>query len=228
MVKSMLLYSAYLRTAFNLGLAFFAITVSYADIITRTYDLASYSADQDGATLSGSITIQFDSAAGNPGGVLPNGGDDFILLSVSAPITAWNFVVSKPGELSYQVSSTGPDADYYETSLALYTTPTSLSLAGGANLSIGIETLIPAEQTIVSWSRGAATDIYFSNFLGNASPRGWATLDPQNIALDSNGGWIIGTAVPEPGTATLLILGAGMTVFGIRRIRTKEADSNIE
>ena len=226
--RSVSIMASSITSGLALGMFFLSATASTADIITRTYELASYSADQDGATLSGSITIEFDSTAGSPGGVVALGGADYALLDVSDPITTWNFMVSKPGQQSYQVSSSDPYADNYSISLNLYSTPTTLSVAPGASLTLGINTGVSTEQTEVSWQRASGPGLYISNVQGNTSPRGWLTLGPQNIDLDSRSGWIIGTAIPEPGTATLLILGAGMTVLGIRRIRNNDADSDIE
>lgn len=196
-------------------LALFSFSTTQADLITRTYGLASYPTDQAGATLSGEISVSFESTAGPGGGVLDLGGGSYLLLPAANPITSWNFMVSKSGHPSYAVNSTDSGADLSSSNLTLTSTGTTLSLDSSSRLELGISGV----NTLLTWNRTSGPEIYFSGFEGDVSP-GWSTSAPASIVEDSGGSWII-AAIPEP-SSVLLLLTAMAGLFILRPYRNSE------
>jgi hypothetical protein len=183
-------------------------TVALGAIIFRTYDLANYSSDQEGAVLSGSFDLLIDTANG---GVIDQGSGNYLLLPSAVNIVSWNFSVNKPGETPYSASSTDPNHFTQVSGSAFFSRPDNFSISSSTDLTIGINDPL-LSQTFVSWNR--IGNNYASAFQGNVSPRGWDTSNPTNIDLDSNSSWIVG--VPEPTTISLILIG-GLTLLVTRR-----------
>jgi len=194
-------------------LSIFSSGTAQAEMINRSYEIANYASDQSGATLSGTLSLSFDSTVGLAGGVLDQGGGKYVLLPTANPITTWDFMVSKSGYTPYGVSSTDTGADLISTGLTLYSTETTLSLDGSASLQLGIS----GDASLLTWNRFSDPEIYFSGYQGDVSP-GWSTSSPTSIVVDSDGAWVIG--IPEPATVTMIGLG-GLSLIFHRRLKAK-------
>jgi PEP-CTERM motif len=188
-----------------------------------TYNIESYAALQNGYTMSGTITT-----------------DGTIGTLASADVTGWSFSVTGP--TSYQLTSLTPTAGFFLDNLTA--TATSLTLApptAGQESLLGFEGgSFGSTITNLQYDRnpanpaegGPATDSY-SSFNGTSTPSGIAWKDvvdnPPGLQLGGST-WVIATvtasAVPEPSTLTLALLGMACLAVAQRTMRySRDASS---
>ena len=191
-------------------------TVS-AEIIT--YDWVSLPSVQDGKNLTGSITLDTSGLTALGDGAWAVGD------AQEGNFTSWNFTVSGPSSTTYSYSHSSPNPSLFIDgggSFSIYATRTSLSISTGASISMGLQLPLP-EQTIVFWDNGASGHQYLSNLAGNVAPNGWSTVGESTLdaafAPDGFGGWVIATAVPEPGSFATVGIVLGLGSIGGRRRR---------
>jgi PEP-CTERM motif-containing protein len=195
-----------MRSAFNrLALAALALCVGIAGQAsagTITYSIANYPADQNGATLSGTITTDGVSGPLASSDILawswtitPAGGTPFTYTSSDIGATSGIAgAVASPSSITLALP---PGTDFYE--FALY---------NGQTAAVGLE-----------YERSSSGNLYFGK-----TSAGIIWNDP-NPAMGGNDPWIIATAaVPEPSTLTLLgIAAAGLALFGRRTLSPSPA-----
>jgi PEP-CTERM motif len=166
-----------------------------------TYSLQNYAADQNGSTLSGSVTTD-----GNLGTL------------TSADIVAWTWTVTPPVGPPLTLSGVT------STVSLLMATDQQLLLPIGENNAIPSEFFLvgpvgssTAQLEYFRPSVGQGDSIY-SAANGNLASAYWITDNPQMGGTDP---WVIGVAtssVPEPSGVVLLGLGiTGFIVAGARR-----------
>lgn len=168
---------------------FFLLLVLVSGFVCRAnivYNILNYPADQNGAELSGSITT-----------------DGTLGILSESEVISWTFSVTPTvvsGGVPYTRSSTDANAffDIFSGgSLALQATSTDLLLDGALRLGTDYGT---TSQTLLEWKSDGATTLSISQLNNNASPSGWATLNPGSYG---SGPWTIAT-VPDPSTLSLL------------------------
>ena len=186
MIRNPLLASLSLVLAFG-----DTATIEGASII---YSIQSYPSQQNGLTLSGTIIT-----------------DGTIGPIFAGNINGFTMTVSGPNGFTFSYASGQGEI---QTLGFLSTTATGqLEIAGPNSLlefssfaKIGM--LFPPADPILRWSRGATLsgDQYEA-----INPTGTILWNDTPPATGSLGGdpWIIGQAVPEPGSLTLALLGIG-------------------
>jgi hypothetical protein len=197
----------------------------FAEIITYTlYNAPSVQQNTSGSittkTVSGTITV-------NTTGLTPAGSGWFIGENQESNITSWQFTVSG-GTTSYVRSSndTGVGLDISGGgSVGMFATATTLSVESGAKLEFG--SLTSPNQTMIMWNNGFSGHEYFSNNVGNVNPNGFSTIGEGTLDAafpsDGLGGWVMATAVPEPGSFALLATGllGALIAGGFRQHRRR-------
>ena len=185
-----------------------------------TYDLVSVSGLQNGAGLVGNITVDTTLGAGVEN--LPGSGDFYINHTA---IIAWNFTVSPTvgGDFSGSHNGVNPSADGAGASVALFATPTTLSVVLGGSLVLRSGLEDPSQDELEWNNQSNSTGLYLASD-GTAKWSQLASTEPDKTALDSNfssypipgdiNNWVIATAVPEPSVTLMSLLGA---LFLMRR-----------
>jgi hypothetical protein len=188
-----------------------------------TYNIESYAALQNGYTLSGTITT-----------------DGTIGTLARANVTSWSFSVTGP--TSYQLTSLTPTAGFVLDNLTA--TATSLTLAPptadqesllsfqGGSFGSTITNLGYDRNPVNPGEGGPATDAYSSfNGTGAASGISWRDVVDNPPGLQLGGStWVIatvtGSAVPEPSTLTLALLGMACLAVAQRTMRYRKDASS--
>jgi len=160
---------------------------------TITYSIQNYPADQNGATLSGTITT--DGVIGN----LAQG--DF--LSGSGDILSWNWTITPVGGTPFTVTSSDAGSlTVVEGSLVASASEITMAgvLAGAPN---DFSSQGSNPEGDLEWNREVSGGTYF----GEAGTFAfWFTGNPS---MGGTKPWVIAVAsVPEPSTLTLAGLGA--------------------
>jgi PEP-CTERM motif len=182
-----------------------------------TYTIQNYPADQNGATLSGSITT--DGVIGNLAGT---------------DILSWSWTITPSGGTPFTFSSSEAGAETFlqgtlVASASTITMPaTGFANDGENNLDLGTSD----NATLLGYARentnGGVLGVYDGRI---SSGNVWSTVDP---AMGGTDPWVIavaGAAVPEPSSVLLLTLGtAGVllsrgTLWRSRRKRRREAST---
>jgi hypothetical protein len=150
----------------------------------RVYAFNNYPADQDGGTLSGSITV-LDSA--------PDDG----VLNIGE-VVGWNWTASND-PVSVSAHSAEDGAFFSPGGAGVTITETDILLADQASLQVGVEN--PGHSAALSYFKNVLSPTIYS--AEEDSQFVWIT----SPAADALGGdpWVIATFVPEPGTVTLLV-----------------------
>jgi hypothetical protein len=147
-----------------------------------TYSIANYPADQNGASLSG--TIVTDGATGS--------------LSAS-DILSWSWTITPAGGTPFTFSSSdaGAAVAISGTVIASQTAITIGASSGPSNdFALYNSTTLVAD---LEYDRDTGEDGYFG---ANSAGQVWATTEPMMGGQDP---WVIASnAVPEPGTLTML------------------------
>ena len=162
-----------------------------------TYSLQNYAADQNGSTLSGSVTTD-----GNLGTL------------TQADIVAWTWTVTPPVGAPFTLSGSGADSIVQN----LIATDKQLLLPEIQSENQNFELALVGGNADLQYRRDFFHDGVPDRYIG--SPGGvnfWATNNPQMGGTDP---WVIGVAVssvPEPSGVVLLGLGiTGLIVAGAR------------
>lgn len=179
------------------GLMFIAAPhAALGEIIT--YSLVNVPAVQNGHTLSGTLVLDTTGLTSSSGGWL-------VLNSQATSFTSWSFSVS--GANTYSANSSAGSAVLEINGSNLFATPTTLEIDPGSSLLIGIRSVL---TTSIEWQNNISdTSFYFSNqdsqqrWLDSASAGSYNTFVPGTLA----GSFVMATAVPEPSTFAMLIVG---------------------
>jgi PEP-CTERM motif len=180
------------------------------DAGTITYSIQNYPADQNGASLSGTITT--DGTIGN---------------LASSDILSWSWTITPLGGTPFTLTSSDPDS---------ITNVLGSLVASASEITIAVPVNGGAETNDLTlenaggigsleYSRESGGSVYFGYTASNAPI--WFTGNPSMGGTDP---WVIATAsVPEPSTITLAGLGAVVGLLhGLarkRRARCKVASS---
>ena len=183
----------------SLGLTCCPIATRGASI---TYNIQSYAAFQHGYTLSGTITT-----------------DGTLGFLATNNIVNWSYTISLGGTVEDQGSGQGNNTEVQ----GLQATATQLTLAHSIGLSFfALNPRLPS----IGWTQYGPEQFY------EAGKKSQADLWLTNVAyptlpLPTADTWIIATtAVPEPGTLTLALLGiACLAVAAWTRRRSRAARS---
>jgi len=170
---------------------------TFTPVATRgasiTYNIQNYPSLQNGLNFSGTVTT--DGAIG--------------LLSTS-DITAWSFTISN-GAQQILLQATSQTTGASTIASSLIATSTQLSLAPWTSdpphVLVFRVTQNGLIQSDIEWSRSGppSSDAYEAS--GNmTSFWGDFPFNPPGLQLGGST-WIVATAVPEPGTLTLALLG---------------------
>ena len=190
------------------------IAMPTAQAAVYTYDIVSVPGLQNGAGLVGNITVDTTLGAGVEN---PIGSGDFYINHDA--IIAWNFTVSPTVGVDFSGSHTGvnPSADGTGASLALFATPTTLSVVLGGSLVLRSGLEDPSQDQLTWNNQSNSTGLYLASD-GTATWNQLALTEPDKTALDSNfssypipgsiDNWVIATAIPEPSVALMSLLGA--------------------
>lgn len=183
-----------------------------------TYEITNAPSVQDGATLTGTISIDTTGGFESPA----SSGNFFV---GHPAIVAWSFAVAPAsgGGAPYLGSSVGinPSATGSGGSFALYATQTTLSVVEAGSLTLQSDFNVPGADVSLSWAYDAP--LYFA---GGVAVGGATWLNTDRGALDatfptnpdaSSSNWTIATAIPEPGTVALLLMAFGSCVVHRRR-----------
>jgi hypothetical protein len=160
-----------------------------------TYSLQDYAADQNGSTLSGSVTTD-----GNLGTL------------TQADIVAWTWTVTPPVGAPFTLSGSGADSIVQN----LIATVTQLLVP---ELQQNSELSLDGGNATLEYRRDLFHDGIPDQYIGSTGVVNfWNTNSPQMGGTDP---WVIGVAassVPEPSGVVLLGLGiTGFIVAGARR-----------
>jgi hypothetical protein len=168
------------------------------------YSLVNYPDDQNGWTLSGSITTDGKSGA-----------------LTSTDVLSWSWTVTS-GTTAYTFRSTDPGAFFGQESAPPDLIATSSALSVPFNQSVGMQddsgVTLP---TVIEWSNNWGSGPFSNEYLAqlHVPPASvttfWQTVDPTSFIAS---GYVIATAaptVPEPSTLTLL----GTSLLALRGFR---------
>jgi hypothetical protein len=184
-----------------IGIVSFLMLVAFPHIGNAgdiTYTIQNYLADQNGATLSGTITTD---------GVIGN--------LAQGDILSWSYTITGDGESPVTVTSSDPFAGV-EVDGSVVASATSITIA--------VPPVVPENQLILDASTGStavelgyvrlADDLgggggYRGDALGTTA--GWDTTNPS---MGGTNPWVIAevSSVPEPSSLTLAGLGLACTV----------------
>ena len=161
-----------------------------------TYNLINYPAEQDGWTLTGSITLE-------------DGYTGYITY-LTGGITAWQFEATKPSETTLSASSLSGSIGWYSD--GIFATSTSLILPSNVGFSeygFYLKDSDNAPMLLYVNSYGELGDYYESYRLSN-SPEDppWSHYESSSDPIPSR----VIAVVPEPGT---FILGVGALCVGL-------------
>jgi hypothetical protein len=123
-------------------------------------------------------------------------------------------------QLAYTMSAVGPVETQYNRSS---TGSVLIGLYAGPVLSDGLtydwRTMTNSvARTLLAVEDNRVGELYFNNYGGGAGA--WGPLDPTSVEIR--------TAIPEPTTWTLLILGMGLAGVGLRSLRDGHASTSRE
>ena len=181
-----------------------------------SYEISNFPSVQNGATLTGNISI--DTTGGTEDGT----GSGIFFVGTSA-ITTWNFTVAPLVGASYIGSSSGinPMISGNGGAFDLYATPTSLSVFQATSLSLQSDYLVAGNVVELEWVYDSP--IYAASTISGGGATWFntdrTTLD-KTFPSDPDRGaqsWVIATTVPEPGSTALICL--GLLFFAVARIR---------
>jgi len=168
-----------------------------------TYDFQDYSADENGATLSGSITTD-----GQLGALAPSDILSWTLTITGATVVVNGHPVDVP---PITASATKVDGNTIAFKANLVATPAQLSIAPGGSLGIGAAGVAGAAEgtVILQYDRTSGQIPYYSSEYEPFSPHvpfvvPWDTESPMMGGTDP---WIV-AAVPESSSLYLLSFGA--------------------
>lgn len=169
-----------------------------------TYALQNYAADQNGSTLTGSITTD-----GNLG------------ILTAADIVAWTWTVTPPVGAPFTVSGSGADSVVQN----LIATDTQLLLPEIQTENQNFELALVGGNADLEYRRDFFHDGIPDRYIGSPGVVSfWSTNNPQMGGTDP---WVIGVAgaaVPEPSGVVLLGLGiTGLLVARARRRISRKA-----
>jgi hypothetical protein len=179
-------------------LALLSLFVSFSPNATTkagsiVYEIQNYAALQNGYTLSGTITT-----------------DGTIGTLTSADITAWSFSVTGPS--SYGSSSLSPGAGTQVNGVTA--TAAAITMAPSApDSDFGSLQFFSDSPPVLNYGRADANDGNGDRYSSLSFPtQAWITFGGYPPGLQLGGStWIIATAnvsaVPEPSTLTLALLG---------------------
>jgi hypothetical protein len=188
------------------GLSFLAVlfqgSVQGASVI---YRIENYPKQQDGWTLSGTITINAKAASGN--------------LDVK-DITAWSWTIAKGSEsYTYKSTDEGGDVGVEITGTVSYTAKQILlpvSPKPGNSLDLMSDSGYPdLAWRNVTEGEGASA-VYFGRYLkpnGGQPPKSTYAWFESSQTLGGRTTWVIATAVPEPPAVVLAGLGFACLVL---------------
>jgi PEP-CTERM motif len=174
-----------------------------------TYSIQNYPSDQQGATLSGTITT--DGVVGN---------------LAATDVLSWSWTITPLGGTSFTLSSSDAGTEVFLQG-SIVASPSSITIAaptpsptGAANSNAFALSTNPGGSVtaFLEYERPAAIGLSYTG----VTPLGgliWGAENPTMGGLDP---WVIATAgsVPEPTSLTLLALGATCGIaFGLARKR---------
>lgn len=182
---------------FSTALVLFVTIVGQVSAGTITYAIVNYAADQNGATVSGSITT-----------------DGTIGTLSASDILSWNWTITQ-GTSAYTLSSSDLG------------TAVSLNNAVASETNITLSLPSQGQPTnyfaLVGSDSGMSGDLEYDHYPGDnvyvgSTNTGTAFLN-TNPVLNGAEPWIVANAaVPEPSTLTMIGIAAGSMLLFRRRI----------
>jgi hypothetical protein len=170
-----------------------------------TYNLQNYPADQNGWTLSGTITT-----------------DGKIGTLTQSDITAWTWTITK-GSTTSITNSTDPGA--IETVSGVTATSTEILLPFGIGAFNQLLLSSATSKPRIDWEHNTVSNLYLSY---TDTSLAWFTPSPNMGGVGTRGPWVIAataaTGVPEPSTLlTTLVGGLAFLGHACRRRRAARA-----
>ncbi len=194
--------------------AAFAVSLSGLPAQANTvYSLVNYPGDQNGWTLSGSITTD-----GKTGAL------------TSTDVLSWSWTVTS-GTTAYTFGSTDPGAFFGQLAAPPDLIATSSALSVPFDQSVGMQDESEGSvtyPTIIEWSNNWGSGPFSNEYVAqlHVPPASfttfWQTVSPTSFIAS---GYVIATAaptVPEPSTWAMALLGfVGLGFAGCRRARSR-------
>jgi PEP-CTERM motif len=171
-----------------IGMASFLMLVAVPHVGNAgdiTYSIQNYLADQDGTTLSGTITT-----------------DGMIGDLAESDILSWSYTMTPPTGAPVTASSSFPQAGL-ELDGSVVASATSITIAvpsAGSYNALNFGSDIGPGSSFVEYYRGTTSGTYYR--AGATGLGGWTTNDP---AMGGTDPWVIAevSSVPEPSSLTL-------------------------
>jgi hypothetical protein len=154
-----------------------------------TYNIQNYSAEQDGWTLTGTITITSKTASGTI-------TEDNLNI-----ITAWSWTISK-GDESYTNKSTDKNANELSTGSVTYTN-TQILLPAAKDPGNALYLTGTPVRAKLTWRNIVDNTFYSAVYIKDENaPYAWASA-PERLGGNP---WVL-AAVPEPSALLLMVNG---------------------
>ncbi len=188
---------------FEFSVALMAVLIALTHVAEAgqiTYAIQDYPADQQGATLSGTITTD---------GVIGN--------LATTDIQSWSWTVTPSSGVPFTLSSSDIGASV-EIGGSVVASQSSITIASPPSINniLGFGIFNAGHVVELFYEQGVGGSFYSAEDQGGPGGRFWSTFNPQMGGTDP---WVIAvaaSAVPEPSSVLLLSAGIAGLLFARR------------